>query len=99
LVRLICKPSVSINPGLYLGKDFASTVFVNHLAERKQPTILACPIRWKEGGTRALCHGHSSYLTDYVFTDGTPATLALKANLVPDKTGKRRRKWLAFIVI
>jgi IS4 transposase len=25
--------------------------------------------------------------------------VALKASLVPDKTGKRRRKWLAFIVI
>jgi len=25
--------------------------------------------------------------------------LALKASLVPDKTGKRRRKWLAFIVV
>ena len=84
---------------LYLDKGFASTSIVNHLTERKQPTILACPIRGKKGGTRALCHGHSSYLTDYTFTDGTPATLALKASLVPDKTGKRRRKWLAFIVI
>jgi IS4 transposase len=26
-------------------------------------------------------------------------TLVLKATLVPDKSGKRRRKWLAFIVI
>jgi IS4 transposase len=25
--------------------------------------------------------------------------VAMKASLVPDKTGKRRRKWLAFIVI
>ena len=84
---------------LYLDKGFASTAIVNHLKERKQPAILACPIRGKEGGTRALCRGRSSYVTDYTFTDGTQATLALKASLVPDKTGKRRRKWLAFIVI
>lgn len=33
------------------------------------------------------------------FTDGTSTNLVLKATLVPDKSGKRRRKWLAFIVI
>jgi hypothetical protein len=84
---------------LYLDKGFASTKIIDHLKERKQPTIIACPIRGKEGGTRALCHGPKSYRTDYTFTDGTQATLALKASLVPDKSGKRRRKWLAFIVI
>jgi hypothetical protein len=84
---------------LYLDKGFASSPIVNHLKERKQPAILACPIRGKEGGTRALCRGRSSYITDYTFTDGTQATLAFKATLVPDKTGTRRRKWLAFIVI
>jgi len=84
---------------LYLDKGFASTKIIDHLKERKQPTIIACPIRGKEGGTRALCHGQKSYRTGYTFTDGTSATLALKATLVPDKSGKRRRKWLAFIVI
>ena len=84
---------------LYLDKGFASTKIINHLQERKQPAIIACPIRGKEGGTRALCKGRKSYLTDYTFTDGTSATLAFKATLVPDKSGKRRRKWLAFIVI
>jgi putative transposase len=84
---------------LYLDKGFASTKIIDHLKERKQPTIIACPIRGKEGGTRALCHGQKSYRTDYTFTDGTSAPLALKATLVPDKSGKRRRKWLAFIVI
>ncbi len=84
---------------LYLDKGFASTKIIDHLKERKQPAIIACPIRGKEGGTRALCHGRKSHLTDYTFTDGTSATLALKASLVPDKSGKRRRKWLAFIVI
>ena len=84
---------------LYLDKGFASTKIIDHLKERKQPSIIACPIRGREGGTRALCHGQKSYRTDYTFTDSTSATLALKATLVPDKSGKRRRKWLAFIVI
>lgn len=84
---------------LYLDKGFASTSIIRFLEERQQPAILACPIRGKTKGIRALCHGPASYRTVHTFTDGTQAALALKASLVPDKTGKRRRKWLAFIVI
>ena len=84
---------------LYLDKGFASGGIIEHLKACKQPTIIACPIRGKQGGTRALCQGRKSYQTEYTFTDGTLATLLLKATLVPDKSGKRRRKWLAFIVI
>ena len=84
---------------LYLDKGFASGPVTTYLQEQKQPTIIACPIRGKNGGTRALCHGSKSYRTTYTFTDGTQATLVLKATLVPDKSGKKRRKWLAFIVI
>ena len=46
-----------------------------------------------------MCRGRSSYTTAYTFTDSTQVTLAMKASLVPDKTGKLRRKWLSFIVI
>jgi hypothetical protein len=84
---------------LYMDKGFASTAIIDYLTKQGQPAIIACPIRGQEGGTRALCKGRKSYLTEYVFTDGTPATLAMVATLVPDKTGRRRRKWLAFIVI
>lgn len=84
---------------LYLDKGFASTKIIDHLKERQQPAIIACPIRGKDGGTRALCQGRKSYQTEYTFTDGTQATISLKATLVPDKSGKRRRKWLAFIII
>jgi hypothetical protein len=84
---------------LYLDKGFASTPIVDYLICQQQPAIIANPIRGKTGGTRALCRGRSSYTTSYTFTNGTQATLAMKASLVPDKTGKRRRKWLAFIVI
>lgn len=84
---------------LYLDKGFASTAIVNYLTAQKQPAIIANPIRGKEGGTRALCRGRSSYKTLYTFTDGTQAMIAMKASLVPDHSGKRRRKWLSFIVI
>lgn len=85
---------------LYLDKGFAATPIIEYLAkEAKQPAIIANPIRGKTGGRRALCHGRSSYTTSYTFTNGTTAIVAMKASLVPDKTGQPRRKWLAFIVI
>ena len=84
---------------LYLDKGFAATPIITYLTAQQQPTIIANPIRGKTGGTRALCRGRSSYTTDYTFTDGTQVTIAMKASLVPDKTGNRHRKWLAFIVI
>lgn len=84
---------------LYLDKGFASTDIIQYLTSQQQPAILACPIRGKQGGTRALCRGRSSYSTQYTFTDGTQTMIAMKASLVPDASGKLRRKWLAFIVI
>lgn len=84
---------------LYLDKGFASTAIARYLTECQQPAIIACPIRGKDKGTRSLCTGRRSYHTTYMFTDGTPADLAVVATLVPDKSGKRRRKWVLFIVI
>lgn len=84
---------------LYLDKGFASTGIIQYLTAQQQPAIIACPIRGKQGGTRALCRGRSSYSTNYTFTDGTPTALAMKASLVPNAAGKLRRKWLAFILI
>jgi putative transposase len=84
---------------LYLDKGFASTEVKRHLTDCFLPTIIACPIRGKDKGTRSLCSGRGSYLTPYTFSDGTPANIAAVATLVPDKSGKRRRKWLLYIVI
>ncbi len=84
---------------LYLDKGFAAAAIVDYLLSIHQPAIIANPIRGKTGGTRALCRGRSSYTTTFTFTSGTQTTIAMKASLVPDKTAKLRRKWLAFIVI
>jgi hypothetical protein len=84
---------------LYMDKGFASTGIIQYLTTQQQPAIIACPIRGKKGGTRALCHGRSSYSTKYTFTDGTETTMTMKASLVPNAAGKLRRKWLAFILI
>jgi len=84
---------------LYMDKGFSSTAIIQYLTAQQQSAIIACPIRGKTGGTRALCRGRSSYSTKYTFTDGTSTNIAMKASRVPNASGKLRRKWLAFILI
>jgi len=84
---------------LYLDKGFCGGEIIRHLQQVGQAAILACPIRGKRGGIRALCRGRGSRLIDYTFSDGTQARLALVDTRVPDKTGRKRRKWLAFVLV
>lgn len=88
------RPSV-----LYMDKAFCEGSIVRYLTRAKLPAIIACTIRGKDGGTHALCRGRKAYCTDYTFTDGTSARLAMMPSRVPDETGHRRVKWLAFVVI
>jgi len=84
---------------LYLDRGFCSGPVIAYLEKVKQPTVLACPIRGKTGGSRQLCRGRKSYRTRYTFTDGTCVEIAAVATLVPNKDKKRRRKWLLFVLI
>ena len=85
---------------LYLDKGFCSGEIIGYLQRIRQAAVLACPIRGKHGGIRALCHGRGSFTTDYTFTDGTSAWLALVDTRVRDaKTGRKQRKWLAFVLV
>lgn len=101
LKRLLFRlKSLNLHLGiLYLDKGFCSGAIIRYLKESNQTAILACPIRGKTGGTRALCKGRKSYRTTHTFTDGTQVELVLKATLVPGKSGKLRRKWLAFVIL
>lgn len=85
---------------LYLDKGFCCGEIIQYLQQTGQAAVLACPIRGKTGGIRALCQGRGSYTTDYTFTDGTSAHLVLVDTRVRDpKTGRKRRKWLAFVLV
>jgi hypothetical protein len=99
--RLLARmQQLGFRPGvLYLDKEFCEGAIVRYLTQVKLPTIIACPIRGKDGGTRALCRGRKAYCADYTFTDGTSARLALVPARPKDKTGRRRVNWLAFVVI
>jgi hypothetical protein len=86
---------------LYLDKGFCCGEVITLLQRRQQAAVLACPIRGKKGGIRALCRGRGSYTTDYTFTDGTQVRLVLVQSRIPDPRNgnKRRRKWLAFVLV
>lgn len=85
---------------LYLDKGFCCGEIVRYLQHIHQAALLACPIRGKSGGIRALCRGRGSYSTDYTFTDGTAVRLALVDTRVRDPKAKRKhRKWLAFVLV
>lgn len=101
LQRLLQRLShLGIRPGvLYLDKGFCQGEVIRYLQDKRQPAVLACTIRGKEGGTRALCRGRKSYRTRYTFTDGTEVEMVVVATLPRGKDGKRRRKWLMFVVI
>lgn len=85
---------------LYVDKGFCCGEVIRYLQHIRQAAVLACPIRGKDGGMRALCRGRGSYSTDYTFTDGTTVRLVLVASQARDpKTGRKQRKWLAFVTI
>jgi putative transposase len=85
---------------VYLDKGFCSGEMLRYLQRAQQAAVLACAIRGKTGGIRALCQGRGSYTTDYTFTDGTAARLALVDTRVRDpKTRRKQRKWLAFVCV
>jgi len=85
---------------LYVDKGFCSTEVITYLEKEGESAIIACPIRGKKGGTRALCRGRKAYRTSYTFSDGTQVDLAVVPTLKPDKKkGKRRRTWLVYVII
>lgn len=86
---------------LYLDKGFCSGEMLRYSQRVRQTAVLACPIRGKQGGIGALCQGRQgSFSTDYTFTDGTSARLALVDTRVGDpKTKRKQRKWHTFVLV
>ena len=90
---------------LLLDKGFASIETMRYLSTRQMPAIIACPIRGKSGGTRALCTGQKSYRTRYSFqnnkTSQTVELAVCRSFTTAKRTGRmqRRATWLIFILI
>ena len=100
-----CARALGVRRGcLYLDKGFCSVPVLRYLQERTRlAAVVACPLRGKRGGTRALCQGRTSYRTPYTFTSPQHGTLrvplALVRTLVRQRDGQRRLQWLAYVVL
>ena len=91
---------------LFLERGFAGVRVIRFLRRLRQRAVIACPIRGKQGGTRALCQGRKSYRTTYTFSrpqyGKAAAELALCRTFTTAKrTGRnlRRAEWVIFILI
>jgi hypothetical protein len=90
---------------LFLDKGFAGIDCLAYLDQHRWPAVVACTIRGKKGGTRALCRGRKSYHSRYTFRN---AHQAFSADLAvcrvfssAKRTGrlKRQASWQIFILI
>lgn len=90
---------------LFLDKGFASIAVMKYLTRHAQPALIACPIRGKTGGTRALCQGRRSYRTRHTFVSGKrtfTAHLAVCRSFTTAKRTKRLKQrvvWLLYVLI
>lgn len=91
---------------LYLDKGFASVAVFDYLHRRQQPALIACPIRGKKGGTRALCKGNKSYRAEHTFKSGSGELFTAQMSVcrvfaTAKRTGRHKRQatWLLFVQI
>lgn len=91
---------------LYLDKGFNGIAILRYLTQREQPALIACTIRGKQGGTRALCTGPKSYRTRYTFESAEQgaftAALAVCRTFTTAKRTKRMKRrvtWLIYVLI
>jgi putative transposase len=92
---------------LLLDRGFAGIDVQDYLDQQGIPAIIACPIRGKHGGTRALCRGRKSYVTHHTFSsDGgrkkrTAQVVVCSTFTTAKRTKrlKRRSLWQIFILI
>jgi putative transposase len=89
-----------------LDKGFGSIAVMEYLTRQGLSALIACTIRGKTGGTRALCRGRKSYRTTHTFQG--QGGLAFTANVAVCRTFttakrtkrlKRRVVWLIYILI
>ena len=92
---------------LFLDKGFAGIDIQTCLNESGHAALIACTIRGRTGGTRALCQGNKSYRTTHTFRNTaekkqcTAEVAVCRVFSTAKRTGrmKRRAGWLLFILI
>lgn len=91
---------------LYLDRGFGNIEVAKYLQSIKQRAIVACPIRGKTGGLKALCAGKKSYRTKHVFKSFKHGAQEVEMAMFKGFTSvtkkgvkKRKAKWLAYMLI
>lgn len=88
-----------------LDKGFCSVEVMRYLARQGHAALIACAIRGKHGGTRALCRGRGSYRTRHTFGGKkgrfTAEVVVCRVFTTARRTGRmqRRGQWLLFVAI
>ncbi len=91
---------------LYLDRGFGVIEVARYVQQIGQRAIIACPIRGKTGGLKALCLGKQSYRTKHVFKSAKHGVEEVEMAMFKGfsnctKKGKkvRKAKWLAYMLI
>lgn len=92
---------------LYLDRGFDGVAVMRFVTlHTRLRAVIACTIRGKMGGTRALCRGRGSYRTRYTFNSPehgafTADVAVCKVFTTARRTGRnpRRAEWMIFIMI
>ncbi len=90
---------------LYLDKGFCSIPVIRYLQRHRYSAIMACPIRGKKGGTRALCTGRKSYITTHTFSSaeygscGASVAIVWTFNTSRRRRQRRKGRWLVYVLI
>lgn len=87
---------------LWLDRGFASGGVVRRLQLLRLSAIIACPIRGKQGGTRALCRGRRTYGAVHGFNSSRHGSWSAYVSVVRAfvrRRGRRKARWLLFIQV
>lgn len=88
--------------GLCLDKGFCGKEVITFLKDKPYETIIACPIRGRQNGTRSLCKGRKSRIADYTFYANKPEAYIASIAVVrtyEKRHGKRRAVWLLYVLV
>ncbi len=88
---------------LYADKGFCAIPVLRWLVTQHISAIVAAPIRGKQGGTRALCQGRSSYRTTHTFQSAEHGAVTVPVSVVRTyhrrRSGQRRAAWLVYVCL
>lgn len=85
---------------LWLDRGFASVEIFDYLRRDRLAAVVACPIRGKTGGTRALCHGRASYSTTHSFHRPDFGYCHVRMAVVPLRRDPAKPvEWMIFALI